>query len=127
MKKLIAVALILGLFVGVSGAYTLQLDKLTIGSFYDFKSDKLLVGGFTSVFDYAKVISADIGLVTDLDSVAVMSGLSIDILNAVNKAANKFGIPLNYNLPEKLNVGMFGARDFSAKKWLWGIFAGIRF
>jgi len=127
MKKLIVTVLLVGFMFGIANAYSLKLESLTVGSFYDFNRDDLLIGGFTSMFDLAKIVSVDIGLVTDLDSVALMSGASLDLQNAVNGLATITKLPFHFNLPESLNIGVYGARNFSVKKWLWGVFGGLRF
>jgi len=127
MKKLIIAILLVGFMFGIANAYNLNLESLTVGSFYDFNRDDLLLGGFTSVFDLAKIVSVDIGLVTDLDSVALMSGASLDLQNAVNGLATITKLPFHFNLSESLDLGVYGARNFSVKKWLWGVFGGWRF
>lgn len=81
----------------------------------DLKETRLLGGVTASMIDYRGLVSLDIGAITDLNSSALLVGLS----GNVQGLAEKYG--LNFNLPEKVGVGCYLARDFGEREFMYGL------
>ena len=76
--KILHVVMITAIVVIVM-AMTAQGQGLTTATFYDFSSDQLLVGAMVSVINFNKVVSVDTGLLTEMNSIAYMVGLGLDL------------------------------------------------
>ena len=118
MKKIILLLLAVILIAGCSAKpaaalewkattdITVGVSNVKAGTFLDLKdSNALLVGGIIPIISWQDVISADLGLATDLNNKPLpLASISLD----VQKFASKLG--LTYKLLDPLAIGCWYGR-----------------
>jgi hypothetical protein len=120
MRKALAAIAILAMIAGTAHAgFHISQEELTIANFLDAQTVDLHFGGVLSVFDVGRILSVDIGLITPGTGLAICGGASLNLLQATKK------LGWNYNLPDPINIGIFGARDFERKNNIYGVYFGI--
>lgn len=85
---------------------------------YDFKAKQNLVGAETPVLSLWNRVEGTVGVLTSLQGAgSPFIGGNIIIGKILEKVVT---------LPDDLNVGGFGARNFNSGEWMYGIKASIK-
>jgi len=109
---------------GTKGVLTVGLNDMQAGTYYDVKNKQVLAGAQVSAIDFKKLLSVDVGILTDAHSSPWMVGLGVDVMTLANM------LNLNYNLPGALHLGAWVSKDISVD-WetggRWGFSAVARF
>jgi hypothetical protein len=107
--------------IGKESGLVIGLDNMSAGTYYDVRHREVLAGFQVSVIDWQRIVSIDVGVLTDAHSTPWLIGAGID----VGSIASMIG--WNYNLPAALHLTTFVARDLTLS-WdeggRWG-FAGV--
>lgn len=125
MKKIIVV-LLLGMYVSspVKADNLLSLFSEVRGSvFYDFNETDLLTGGTVPVISFDKLVSLDIGVITEAEeplTVAFAGGISVDLKTLAERLKGE------YHPENKLYVGIYYARNFKLLIDHYGVNAGTK-
>ena len=93
--------------LGTKGAFILGPSNLKAGTYYDAWHKEVLAGAQVSVLDFKRLLSLDIGVLTDAHSNPILAGLGADATTLAKICK------LNYNLPFDLHLGVWGARDLT--------------
>ena len=118
MKKIIMLVMAIMMISGIAIAadlpsatiapdLTLGLANMKAGSYYDVRHKQILAGVQTSVVDYKRLVSLDIGVITDAHKTPWLIGIGVDATTLAKL------LKLNYNLPGDLHLGCYVARDLT--------------
>lgn len=133
MKKLL---LIVSLFIGLISIVKCQgilsygdndnfsagINDLKVATFYDFRRSELLVGGILNIAEYKRLISIDIGLITQIStSRVVIFGSGINLYELFKRS-----FAWSYKLEEPLVIGGFIGKSLESKSTYSGIYTGVK-
>ena len=116
---LMIILLMLIVMVSTASGSTGTPTNLTASTFYNFGADELLIGVTISVLNFNKVVSFDVGILTEMSSISYLMGIGLDL----KELAKMFN--WNWELSEKIKTGVYIARDFKLKAWRYGLYVGI--
>ncbi len=101
-------------------AFDLKIDNMTIGTYYDLKTDDLLLGGDLPLASYKNIVFVSLGLAsTGQDNPIATGGLTLSLPEVARL------LKWDWLASDNIRFGAFIGKDFSMHEIHYGYYGNV--